>query len=95
MGMVSDAFKRKRMQLHVARPLRVSWNRTAPQTKQPVFIDRPIRSIGRFFGKLPIDVAREAKKMKYQGHRDRPWLEAQYYHFERVIKYANYTSLGV
>lgn len=86
MGLVYNAFKRSRAQLYVPRALK-----ERSQAPQAVYVDRPVRSIRRLFARLPSPaIKREAKRMKYQGHRDRPWLEAQYYHFERVVKYANF-----
>lgn len=86
MGKVYSAFKRNRAMLHVPKVLK---NRS--QTPQAVFIERPIRSIGRLYGKLPPDERARARRMRYEGHRPRAWLEGQYKRFERITKYANFT----
>ena len=61
------------------------------QKDQAVFIERPIRSIGRFFKDLPRDEQKKAKEWaRTAGSLPRPVLEAEYYRLERVVEYANY-----
>ena len=86
MGIVYNAFKRNRAQLYKARTLK-----EREQSTQPVFIARPIKSIGRFYGKLPLVQQVEAKQLRYKAGRvSSAFLQAEYHRLERISRYANF-----
>lgn len=61
------------------------------QKDQTVVIMNPVHSIGRFFGKLPKDIQKEARDWARHANKlARPNIEAAYRRFEGVAKYANY-----
>jgi hypothetical protein len=88
MGLVYDAFKRNRAQLHVPRALK-----ERPQAAQAVAILRPVRAIKRLMPKLPVDERQNAKKFCILANRlPRHLIEFGYHRFERITRYANYGS---
>lgn len=54
-------------------------------------IERPIRSIGRLFGRLPKSEQDHAKVFaRNAGREARPVLEKEYRRLESVVRYSNY-----
>lgn len=87
MGLVSDEFSISRMQRHVQRKLRKT------PKYGPVIIDRPVKSIGRFYVKLPFNYKKQAVAFsRIAGSLPRPLIEKEYRRFESVAKYVNFTG---
>jgi hypothetical protein len=62
-----------------------------PRQEQAPIQQRPVRSIGRFFGDLPREVQKNARAFaRIAGRMPRPQIIENVKIFERKAKYANY-----
>lgn len=85
-GIVSQAFNTARTQKHAERAMRLK----QPKFSKP-WVERPVRSIGRFYDKLDRAGRQSAKTVaKIACKAGAQSLQSVYYRLERIARHINY-----